>query len=394
MPPRTAESVNEFAFDFYRNLSETEGNVFFSPVGTHTVFSIVYEGAGGSTSSRMIDLFGFEPDDEERRAASARMMAALNAQDPRAVLEMANALWMSDWFESYLDVVRRAYLVEAETYPIEADEFYFGEPKPVWREIDYWASERAGGKIAPTSIAVVQCGKLLAIVANVVNFEGAWTIQFPKEDTRKGQFWRGEGDSVHAYFMHAKGGFDYANAEDAQVLRLPYEGGRLSMLVVLPYEAGGLERLAERSGARMGEWLGMLESRNISVSLPKFQIATYHGVHLDAGARTEDAKFRVSTHPGVWSYIVEHKSGDGSVFPHLNGFNEGGCYLDGAGHSAYLTVNENGTETSEDAAAMTITESEPPPPLHFNANRPFLFAIYDEQSGLILFMGRMSDPSA
>ena len=373
VPPRTAESVNEFAFDFYRNVSGNGKNVFFSPVSVYTAFSVLYEGARGETAEQMLGVFGFEPDDEERHSASANMMAALNAQDPRAVLKTANALWMSDWSESYLDVVRRAYLVEDKTYPIEADEFYFGDPKPVWGEINDWASEKTGGKIAPRSTIALACSGLLSIVENVVYFEGTWLVQF-KQDARDGQFWRGEAGSVDADFMHAEGSFGYADAPNAQVLQMPYEGDRLSMIVVLPHEAtllGNLE--ATGSAAQMAEWIGMLEPRNISVSLPKFQISVSQSVN---------------------PYITKDKYDDGSIFPHLNGFNEGGCYLEWAAHSALLIVNEKGTETALDAAAMSVTGSEPPPPLHFNANRPFLFAIYDEQSGMVLFMGRVSDPTA
>ena len=86
VPPQIAESVNEFAFDFYRKVSDTDKNVFFSPVSVYTAFSVLYEGARGETAGQILDVFGFEPDGAERHSASANMMAALNAQDPHAVL--------------------------------------------------------------------------------------------------------------------------------------------------------------------------------------------------------------------------------------------------------------------------------------------------------------------
>ena len=200
LPPRTAESVNEFAFDFYRNVSGNGKNVFFSPVGIYTAFSIVYEGAAGSTAWTMRDLFGFEPGDAERHAASANMMAALNAQDPRAVLKTANALWMSDWFESYLDVVRRAYLVEDKTYLIEADEFYFGDPKPVWGEINDWAAEKTRGKIQEVLDDRDANNLTAAVITSAVYFKGTWLVQFPKDATEGDKFWKTEGEGIDADF--------------------------------------------------------------------------------------------------------------------------------------------------------------------------------------------------
>ena len=144
VPPQMTESVNEFTFDFYRKLSETDENVFFSPVSIYTAFSVLYEGARGETAGQMLDVFGFEPDDEARHAASANMMAALNAEDPHAVLEMANALWLADWFEPYeryLDISRNTYLATVETVD------FAGEGEPGVKKMNGWAAEKTRGKI-------------------------------------------------------------------------------------------------------------------------------------------------------------------------------------------------------------------------------------------------------
>ena len=94
------------------------------------------------------------------------------------------------------------------------------------------------------------------MITNAVYFKGTWLVQFP-EDAREGKFWRGE-DGIDADFMHVKDNFGYADTGDAQVLRLPYEGGRLSMLAVLPGGTGGLERLeAEMSAKQMSEYIGI-----------------------------------------------------------------------------------------------------------------------------------------
>ena len=161
------------------------------------MFSIVYEGAGGSTSSRMIDLFGFEPDDEERRAASARMMAALNAEDPRAVLETANALWLADWFEpyeQYLDVARNTYLATVET----AD--FASENPPGVKKVNDWAAEKTRGKIQEVLDDRDVNNLTAAVITNAVYFKGTWLVQFPKEDTQEGKFWKGEEESIDADF--------------------------------------------------------------------------------------------------------------------------------------------------------------------------------------------------
>jgi len=369
VPPQIAESVNEFAFDFYRNVSDTDENAFFSPVSIYTAFSVLYEGARSSTAEQMLDVFGFEPDGTGRHSASANMMAALNAEDPHAVLEMANALWLADWFEpyeQYLDIARNTYLATVETVD------FASKNPPGVKKINDWAAEKTRDKIKNVLSDRDVDGSTAAVITNAVYFKGTWLVQFPKEDTQEGKFWKGKEDSIDTDFMHVEGSFDYAETGDAQILRLPYEGDRLSMLVVLPSETASLERL-ELSAGKMSGYAGMLEPQEVLVSLPKFEIKTNH-----------DLK-RSLTEMGMPDVFTS--------FADLGGLSNNALYVDRATHDAYVKVNEEGTE----AAAVTVVAmsvTQPPPPPHFNADRPFLFAIYDEQSGLMLFMGRISDPTA
>ncbi len=370
VPPQIAESVNEFAFDFYRKVYETDENVFFSPVSVYTAFSVLYEGARGETAGQMLDVFGFEPDDAARHSASANMMAALNAEDPHAVLETANALWLADWFEpyeQYLDIARNTYLATVETVD------FAGEGKPGVKKVNDWAAEKTRGKIQEVLDDRDVDGSTAAVITNAVYFKGTWLVQFPKEDTREGKFWIDE-DGIDAEFMHVKNNFDYADTEGAQILRLPYEGDRLSMLTVLPSETGGIERLeAEMSAKQMSEYIGMLEPQDVVVSLPKFETKTKYDLKTDL---IDLGMSDVFTSRADLGDLSDNDS----------------LYVDRATHDAYVKVNEEGTEAAA-VTVITLRESAPPPLSYFNADRPFLFAIYDEQSGLILFMGKISDPT-
>ena len=73
-------------------------------------------------------------------------------------------------------------------------------------------------------------------------------------------------------------------------------------------------------------------------------------------------------------------------------------YVMGVLQKDFVEVNEKGTE----AAAVTTIEctlslSEPPPsppPFEMIVNRPFVFAICDDLTGVIVFLGAVVDPLA
>ena len=58
-------------------------------------------------------------------------------------------------------------------------------------------------------------------------------------------------------------------------------------------------------------------------------------------------------------------------------------------HQSFIEVNEEGTEA---AAATGIGIGTTSSPMPFAANHPFLFVLYDNVTGSILFMGRVTAP--
>jgi serpin B len=63
-------------------------------------------------------------------------------------------------------------------------------------------------------------------------------------------------------------------------------------------------------------------------------------------------------------------------------------------HQAFIAVDEKGTEAAAATAVVVRATSAPQPPVELKIDRPFLFLIQDDETGAILFMGRLVDPSA
>ena len=60
-----------------------------------------------------------------------------------------------------------------------------------------------------------------------------------------------------------------------------------------------------------------------------------------------------------------------------------------------IEVDEEGAEAAAATAIMLAFRSEPPryPKMNFTADHPFLFFLRDLQTGMLLFQGRVVDPT-
>ena len=378
IPDAIAAANNGFAVDFYREVSAEDGNIFFSPASMFVAFSALYEGARGNTADQMQQVFGFEPDLQARYNATAHLMSSVNRDDPNATLEMANALWLAVWFapyDSYVDAVRSVYLADVERVDF-VDE---SDDGGVWM-VNTWASDKTNGRI-PEVLKQDDVNESTAmVITNAIYFNGTWVTQFLEDETRESYFWMNSTKSIMTDFMNVRSEFDYAKVDGAQMLRMPYEGDRLSMLIILPDGRDGMSDLDSTiSAMQIEQWNHDMRSQEIIVSVPKFTTKTHYdlmGPLFSLGVSD------------VFDPDTADLSGIVHVQPDQN------LYVSKAIHDAYVDVNEEGTEAAAVTTIVTLEESLPPPPPRFTADHPFIFIIQDDESGAILFMGRLSDPTA
>ena len=371
IPKDIVTGNNDFAVDFYGQVSGNDDNIFFSPTSMYIAFSMLYEGARENTAQQIQQVFGFDPNEALRHNATAHIMASVNQDDPHVTLNLANAIWIADWFapyDSYTDIIRKTYLAKAERVGFPGD----GVDK-----INAWASEKTHGKIkrvlAPNDVS----GLTAMVLANAIYFKGTWVTQFSVEDTRESDFWTSS-NSIRTDFMNVRGTFNYTEGDGVQILKMPYKGDRLSMLVILPSERDGIRELQKTlSSELMQKWQQGLTEKEVIVSIPKFEMNT----HYEIG----DSLW----HLGMTD-VFKAETADLSGIADVSARN---LYVSKAIQDAYVKVNEEGTEAAAVTTIVILADSLPPPPPRFIADHPFIFVIQDDESGIILFMGRVSDPS-
>ena len=362
IPDKVASANNNFTINLYHQLPTNGTNVFFSPISIYMAMSMLYEATSPDAGEQIRNVFGFDPDLNARYNDTAHTLSSLNREDPHATLAMANALWTTQnpIPIKYVNTIRDAYLATAEE--ISTSDGH--------KRINQWASDNTNEKIK--KVVEPLDSLTILVLNNAIYFNGTWATQFDPEDTRPHDFDTGSG-TVSADMMFVSGQFDYADTGQEQVLRMPYGGDRLSMLVVLPRGTDGIDSLEERLSADLiTEWQETLYNEEVLVDFPKFETRTEYILNKQLKQLGVTDVFGIGSLP-----VISEKA-----------------WVSAVKHDGYVNVNEEGTEAAAVTTIIIVKESEPAPPPRFVADHAFVYLIIDNESGTILFMGKVADPTA
>ena len=71
----------------------------------------------------------------------------------------------------------------------------------------------------------------------------------------------------------------------------------------------------------------------------------------------------------------------------------GNLFISLVQHKSFVAVDEQGTEAAAATAIVFVGTSAPAENFDMTFDRPFMFAIVDEPTGSLLFLGRVLDPT-
>jgi len=347
--------ANDFAFKLYDQLSETEGNLFFSPASIEAALAMTAEGASGKTLEQFENLL-------PQRSCFPRVGKSVT-------LESANALWVDQMFP-ILGTFKTA-ITEKHGAEISAADFS-GQPNVERLAINRWVEKKTRDKIQNLFPEGSITPLTRLVLANAIYFKGDWLHAFDKSKTIDALF-HGAGDVPMMTMKPERLG--YLENDCFQCVELPYKGEEVSMLIILPRKNDGLAHIEQCfSAEKLEACTAPLRKTKVEVHLPRFQTES-----------SFDLKKTLSA-PGIKDAFDPQRAD----FSGISGTRD--LFIGAAVHKAFVLVNEEGTEA---AAATGITmgiTSMPMPPKIFRADRPFIFLIRENTSGKTLFMGRIVNP--
>jgi serpin B len=364
------DANNKFALQLYGELSKADGNIFYSPYSISSALAMTYEGAKGKTADEIKSVFHF-PENSILRPNFAAIYNSINEGAKDYELRTGNALWVQyDYplLDDYTERVERYYGGRA------ANLDFVNEQEKSRETINNFIEEQTNNKIKELIPEGVINEMTRLILTNAIYFKGTWEWEFDKSKTRQENFKITPSNSVKVPMMYMKpkkAKFNYAETEELQILELPYKGDKISMLILLPKE--NLEALKPLTLEKLKRWKSqMRETKLDGIYLPKFEF---------------DAKYFMND---VLSKLGMPTAFSGEAdFSGMSGKKD--LYISSVIHQAYVKVDEKGTEAAA-ATAVTVITAMPISKI-FRADHPFIFIIQDKETGNILFMGRVVNPS-
>jgi len=367
-----------FALGLYQTLAAERpaANLFFSPYSISTALAMTYAGAHGQTATEMAATLQFDRPQSEVAAAFAALEQRLTGigEDGKVTLHTANSLWYQRDYrfrEEFLETGRKKF--KAEIAGLD----FIKDTEDSRQKINRWVADRTSDKIPALLAPGVLDPLSRMVLCNAIYFKGDWATQFDAKATHPADFFVAAGQSVKVPMMAQKTRIRHATPDGLSIVALPYQGGQLTMVVLLPDAKEGLEALEARlNSTNLTTWLGALDGareKDVAVELPKFNLNS-----------------QLELKPALSAMGMPTAFGPQSDFSGMDGTHD--LQLNAVVHQAVVEVNEQGTEAAAATAAVVGLRSARPPSTTFRADHPFLFLIRDQESGAILFLGRVLNP--
>ena len=342
-------------FSHVNAVSGADENVVTSPYSAAVCLSMLAEGAGGQTRAEFDSALGgimFKAED-------------LGSNDT-VVVKSANSIWIDDNFSirnSYVDLLQNDFDAFITTQR-------FSDPATV-KAINNWCLEHTEGKIGDMIDRLTP--DMVMVLVNALYFNAPWADAFDPELTSENVF-HGKSKSGKVPMMHRTGQYNYAQVHGAQVIQLPYEGGRYSMFVALPPAGADLDKLIPQiTEGAFNSAIEMMRPKKVKLSLPRFKVET----SMLLNKALQDMGIRTAFTPAADFHGIAEM---------------GPLVLDQVKQKCYVEVAEKGTEAAAVTVAqirLTAVRVDPEDMAVMTVDRPFVFMITDGYTGNILFAGKI-----
>ena len=368
------KSTNEFGskcFSLIRKLNEKPVH-FFSPVSLNFALGFCANGASTKGAEEITSAMGFTSENalNDMNDFFQKLYLSLNSGVDSVDIHTANALWVDEGVnakENFVKTAKESYYATVRNLDFEHD------PLGAKDTIDHWAALMTNDCIKSLQIDIDNATKL--VINNACYFKGNWVTKFKPIDKA---LFNGTTKTDSAEFMAIYDEYmEYTETDNFQAIKLDYgkeskttgyqgtpaESAAYSMIVVLPKKGHDLDEVWPTI-----QWDSIPFRRmQGDLFMPKFKSDGGYDLEKDVLPRL-----------GIKDIFEDYP----------NAVEEFPIYISQVRQDFFISVDEEGTE----AAAVTSIVGDfggavVQQRFTMTCDHPFAFAIRENRTGLILFMG-------
>lgn len=382
---RASQAEQAFAVSFLHELG-ADSNLTFSPHSLSTAFAMLTDAAQGKTLDEVEQVLAFGTVDESFHRSQDALELGLAARNRDAVqddyhkvdaqiLTASNDIWIRNDTPpqpSYLDTLAQFYGVGVH----QAD--FANEPEQARLAINAKVSHDTHELISELIPEQIITPDTVAVLTNAIYFKAPWAA--PLGAAVPGDFHKLDGSVASAAMMHTGGALRYYAGTDFVSVGLPYYGGDLEFVLIVP-NAGAYDAVRAALSADTLSRIAAAGSEQVDLTLPQFELKSTVPAAKTLQALGMNTPFEPT-----------------ADFPKLTSPTYPNVYISDVLHQATVTIDNKGTEASAATAivvagiSISVETPPPPPPKVVVADRPFLFAIRDNPTGSVLFIGQIVEP--
>ena len=372
---RIVTANTKFGFNLFDEIRKTEPdrNIFISPLSVSIGLAMTLNGAAGETEQAILEALQLQGlDSESINTGYAQLRQALQAPDPEGALIIANSLWAYQGIQFKEDFLER----NAQFFEAEISTLDFNDPRTL-QTINQWVNTRTNGRI-PKILGKIKPETLLFLI-NTIYFKAEWRHKFDPLRTGHRNFHLITGGKKRVPMMSTefwRSSYPYYRGDIFQAVRLPYRDGEMSMYIFLPDPESDLNTFLENlSAERWEDWMSQFRERKVVLVIPKFRL-----------------EYRVQLNNALKALGMGITLRNEADFSRMAPPPPQGLFIDELIHSTIVDVHEGGTEAAAATAIGPMVGALRVEYVTFIADRPFFFAIRDNQTKTVLFMGVVMEP--
>jgi Serine protease inhibitor len=367
-----ADADNSFAFKMFNEVSKLEGsNTFFSPFSLNMAMGMIYNGSSGNTRDELVKSLGIENFSEsDINKYYKKISQSLMEIDPVTDLVVANSIWYRNSFTvkaPFIEISKKYF--DADVLALD-----FNNSNAAGM-INKWCSDKTRNKFGQIVSNPLPNGLMMYLI-NALYFKSKWEKgkEFEKSKTKSDYFTKSNSEKIKVNMMEQTTSLSYYADEHLQCVELPYGNNAFSMIAILPSENKDLNKLIEYlCNDKWGNIVNSMQQERVWLKLPRFRI---------------ECNFRLIQ--PLMNLGIEQIFKGG-----FENISDTPFWVSEIRQKTFVEVNEEGTEASALTTVFMIGYaglSKPKEPIHFFADRPFLFLIREKSTGVILFVGRVDEP--